>query len=386
MLMKNKMNLAIIGLFILIGSFMLTNFVAADTTSTPSPRFESRMVYDIQNNQAILFGGGNSDGNSIELEMTWLFSSQNQSWMGLSSITSPGSRWAHSMIYNSLTGKILLFGGFSTVLSTRVNDMWEFDPTTNEWTELYPTVSPSARSAHGMYFDPVFNEIILFGGYLNGDTHTDDTWIYNCTANTWYQIYPPTHPSIRYGHTFAYDESLQVGVFYAGRDISLNSDAWLFNRSSFTWTVQYSSSPRIRYGTTIVYNPIDTNFIMFGGDNEQSPIRALDDTWVFDASSFIWTEIETTASPPPRSAHSTTFDRYLGKVLLFGGYGEDYTKVYGDFWNYDPTIMVWSQEFSSNSLGSPTLMWILLFGLVGIVGVTRLRKVPLVRQNLRKTK
>ena len=383
---KKTMTVVFSILLFLISSTALSSFAMANNASGPAPRFESRMVYDKQNNQTILFGGGNFDSSPIELETTWLFSSQSQSWIGLNNITSPGARWSHSMVYNSLTGKVLLFGGYSTVHSTRVNDMWEFDPSTNVWTELHPVASPSSRSHHAMYFDPIFNEIILFGGYLNGDTLSDETWIYNCTANNWNQIDPAIHPSERYGHTFAYDESLQTGVFFGGKEHgNLKSETWLFNRTSSTWSVRYVSAPQARYGTSIVYNPIDANFILFGGDNGYSPIGAIDDTWVLNATSYVWTRITTTTNPPPRTAHAIVFDRYLGRVLLFGGYGEDYTRIFGDFWNFDPVTEIWSQDFNSASEESSISIWILLLGFFSIASITRLSKFPLLRQKLRKT-
>jgi hypothetical protein len=34
--------------------------------------------------------------------------------------------------------KIFLFGGFDSIINHHFNDLWQFDPKTNEWTELKP--------------------------------------------------------------------------------------------------------------------------------------------------------------------------------------------------------------------------------------------------------
>ncbi len=360
-------------LLLCIGGFNLTNLVSANTTDIPPSRNDHAMVYDSQNNQIILFGGINEDDNSVDLETTWIFSSQNQTWTELSGITSPGGRFAHRMVYNSITGKIILFGGISTSTYDRVNDTWEFDPITYEWTKLYPTTSPSARSAHAMYFDPVYNEIILFGGGISTMV-LDDTWIYNCTANNWHQIYPPYHPMMRYGHSFVYDEEKQVGVFFGGRlgNSAQQDDTWYFYRSSSSWAMKYPAvKPSKRYFTSMVYNPNDETIIMFGGDNEDSPIRATDDTWIFDSLTGDWMEIATSDSPPPRTHHAMVFDQFLNKAILFGGAGQGYSIVYGDLWVYDPVSASWSQEFTS---AVPIPIWFVLLSFVSVFAVTRLLK------------
>ncbi|HUT81063.1 MAG TPA: kelch repeat-containing protein [Candidatus Bathyarchaeia archaeon] len=384
MLRKNQYSrFLFVAVFMGLIGLNLSPFFVASTMDAPSARFGHVMVYDPQNSQIILFGGG-GDNSQGALETTWLYSSQSQSWTALSNISSPEARSNHRMVYNSISKKVILFGGKSLSTSYFINDTWEFDPATNEWSELHPAVSPSVRAAHGMYFDPVFNEIVLFGG-AGPVTHDSETWIYNCTANIWYQINPATHPEKRYGHSFVYDEELQVGVFFGGRYVDLMSDTWFFNRSSLTWAKQETSpKPIRRYHTGLVYNPSETTFIMFGGDNEETPGRSLDDTWIFNSSSSDWLEIEPSLSPPPRDRYALVFDLYLNRALLFGGYGS-YSTLIGDFWLYDANTMTWSQGYTIESSTVTNSLWILLFSLGSIVGVTHLIKI-LLRQNLQKTK
>ncbi|NHJ06147.1 MAG: hypothetical protein EAX90_15070 [Candidatus Heimdallarchaeota archaeon] len=349
-------------ILIVITGFIQIQFTTAITNKTPLPRYGHEMVYDEKNNQTIIFGGENPSEIVSNFRETWIYSSQLQTWSKISSSESPIARIGHKMVYNSISGQIILFGGMETTDYTRLNDMWTFNPENLEWSKLTPSQSPSARSDHAMYFDPIFNVITLFGGYLSNDLHSSETWIYNFTINNWYQINPLTKPAEIYGHTFVYDSNLDVGVLFGGRYIDLMSETWFFNISSSSWMkITPSINPIKRYWFDMVYNTYEQNFIMFGGDNEQSPIRALGDTWTFSSSTLQWTSIQTSASPPPRNNHAMVFDSYMNKTLLFGGYGEDYSKVYGDFWMYDSKTLNWNQ-ISSPSISST---WIIIIGTGG---------------------
>lgn len=351
----------ILSLIAFTGFFQI-QLTTAIANKTPSPRYGHEMVYDEKNNQTIIFGGEDPSKIVNDFKDIWIYSSQLQTWTKISSPNSPVARIGHKMVYNTISGKIILFGGMETADYTRLNDMWIFDPENKEWSELNPLLSPTIRSDHAMYFDPIFNTIVLFGGYKANDMLSSETWIYNFTTNNWYQINPLTKPTERYGHTFVYDKNLGVGVFFGGRYIDLMAETWFFNLSSSSWTKKTPSiNPIKRYWSDMVYNSYEQNFIMFGGDNEQSPIRALGDTWTFSSSTLQWTSIQTSASPPPRNNHAMVFDSYLNKTLLFGGFGEDYSKVYGDFWMYDSETLNWNQ-ISSSSISST---WIIIIGTGG---------------------
>ncbi|NHJ87811.1 MAG: hypothetical protein FK734_20280 [Asgard group archaeon] len=318
--------------------------VNAVSSNSPSSRYGHKMVYDSKNNVTILFGGDTLNNVNLNLKSTWKYSSQTNTWFEISNPIAPSARICHNLVYNLESGKILLFGGMEISSYSRLNDMWEFDSLTNNWTELHPANTPSARSHHAMLYDLQFNVVVLFGGYLANDQLSSETWIYNCSSSEWYQISPILHPTKRYGHVFVYDEFNKLGVFFGGRDVGLMSETWFFNTSTLNWYEQNPVvNPLQRYLFDMVYNPNEMNFVLFGGDNEQSIDRALDDTWIFNTNDISWAEKFTSQTPKARNNHAMVFDKYLNKTLLFGGLGEDYTKTYGDFWSYDSLNNEWTQ-------------------------------------------
>ena len=377
---KNSIKLLIWCFFIIllgIGEYILINMADAET-NTLLPRTGHKMVYDTINKQIIMFGGEVDGGSIADFKATLIFSSLNQTWTEISDINSPESRTHHSMVYNSLTGKVLLFGGSSTTEIAQFNDTWVFDTSTYEWTELYPENAPSGRSAHAMYYDSELNEVVLYGGSTPYSV-SNEMWIFNFTSNNWYQIFPSYGPGMRYGHSFVYNEREHTGVFFGGRygNSGLQNDIWFFNRASSSWVMKYQTTkPMARYFAGMVYNPADENFIMFGGDNEDIPLRAMDDTWIYNAQSNEWSEVETSAYPPPRCKYAIIFDEHLGKVIAFGGLGESFSVMYNDLWIFDPNTKSWSQEFIASSASVSMPIWIILFNIICCIGVNHLRKFP----------
>ncbi len=76
------------------------------------------------------------------------------------------------MAYDASLGRVVIFGGgYSTPLQ---NQTWVWDGI--NWTEVHPAVSPGARYAASMAYDPLNNGLVLFGGF--SPQTLDDTWMF----------------------------------------------------------------------------------------------------------------------------------------------------------------------------------------------------------------
>jgi hypothetical protein len=108
------------------------------------------------------------DENFIAVNDTWEYDGTN--WEQKNTEESPSPRWGHSMVFNPITKKILLFGGYGPQWPDGKEslDTWEFTGT--NWVELLPGTSPSYRQQTILAFDGNQNSIILFGGDTNGET------------------------------------------------------------------------------------------------------------------------------------------------------------------------------------------------------------------------
>ena len=86
------------------------------------------------------------------------------------------------------SGKVIMFGGDSG--TTYLNDTWSFDGTT--WTQIATQSAPPARAAAQMTYDSVTQKVVLFGGF-NG-TYLGDTWLWDGSTLQWTQATPQPSP------------------------------------------------------------------------------------------------------------------------------------------------------------------------------------------------
>jgi len=86
------------------------------------------------------------------------------------------------MVYDSYNNKTILFGGWNENIGL-TDETWIYDSQINQWSEVFPVVKPEIRQSHAMYYDPVYQKLILFGGYRDISPHFGDTWEYNFSNN-----------------------------------------------------------------------------------------------------------------------------------------------------------------------------------------------------------
>jgi hypothetical protein len=253
-------------------------------------------------------------------------------WNQQSPATSAGARWQATMDYDAAQGQVVLFGGFS---NGELGDTWLWNGTT--WTQQSPATNPPARSQSAMVYDAAQSNVVLFGGYLsnNAPFRSADTWVWNGT--TWAQQSPATSPSARADHAMAYDAAQGNVVLFGGfTDFGATlGDTWIWNGT--TWTQQSpSANPTGRYFSAMAYDAVHNLVVMFGGDTSSGP---LNDTWVWNGTN--WTQLTPATSPTARYGHTMAFDAQTGQIVLFGGVNASNTYL-NDTWVWDGTN--WTQE------------------------------------------
>ena len=71
-----------------------------------------------------------------------------------------------------IRGRIVVHGG--NIGNQWLQDSWQWDG--SAWTTV-ETNSLPARSSHSMIFDPVSERVLLFGGISSGSVVRGDTWM-----------------------------------------------------------------------------------------------------------------------------------------------------------------------------------------------------------------
>ena len=299
--------------------------------ANPSVRSTPAITYDAAHGQVVMFGGYN--GNF--LNDTWLWNGT--TWRQVFPQNSPSPRSNVQMVYDPARGNVVLFGGLTSI-STRADDTWVWDGT--NWTNVTPANpanSPTGgRASASMVFDPVTNNVTLFGGLNSGGMVQDDTWVWNGSA--WTNVTPASSANSptggREGASMAYDAAAGNVVLFGGSDEYGNdqNDTWTWN--GLNWTQQSPANPpAARDGGAMAYDPALGQVVLFGGEqNPQSP-NYINDTWVWSGTT--WTSVNFPNSPGARYAYNQlTYDAAQSQLILFGGSSTSTT--FDDTWAFGP--------------------------------------------------
>ena len=330
----------------LVGIYLLVIFnesqTPADSNQIPLGRYGPGSVYDPQLQKTIIFGGGTQNLTGYELfNDMWTYNSTGNIWSEIVPTNKPSARSGHTMVYDSTNQKTILLGGWDENIGL-MNDTWIYDSQTNQWTEVFPITTPENRQSHAMYYDPIFQKVILFGGYRDTFPHFSDTWEYNYTANSWTELNPSISPPGRYGSKMVYDPINQRAILFGGRTTSIMNDTWIYYYGNNTWTELITvGSPDTRYWHGMVFDSNNQKVIVFGGRHAGAPGEALEDTWIFDPSTNQWTEILPLSHPSNRMDFSMVYDSNSQKAILFGGFRFSGNTL-GDTWTYTYGSNNWS--------------------------------------------
>jgi N-acetylneuraminic acid mutarotase len=256
--------------------------------------------------------------------------------------TIPGARYG-SVTWTDGDGNLWLFGGFgfdSVGNYDGLNDLWMFSPTTLQWTWVggssnagapgtYGTRGtaavgnvPGARSSAVSWTDTA-GYLWLFGGSGVDSTglpgNLNDLWKYSTATGLWTWV--------------SGSSSASTAAIYGTQGIAAAGNVPSARSGASSWT--------------------DTagNLWLFGGvgPDGQVYLRYLNDLWVYDPVSQLWTWI----------SGSSAFEA-AGDLWLFGGYGFDSSGVpwswLNDLWTFSPTTRRWTWVGGSNTIAAPAVV------------------------------
>jgi len=161
------------------------------------------------------------------------------------------------------------------------------------WTDLRPPQSPPPVLAGSLAYDPLHDEIVLFGGGHVAEQQQDGrivgytgTWLYRFQENRWLQLALKFQPPPRMNTRLVCDTKNQQLVLFGGDAQShYLADTWIFDLKTRTWHQSKAvSGPEARAGHFSVYDP-ETGWVIVGGGYNQ---KDLTDMWAFDATSDRW--------------------------------------------------------------------------------------------------
>jgi N-acetylneuraminic acid mutarotase len=257
---------------------------------TPSPgKSDGPMAYDAGSDRVILFIGSTSEtGDHYDLapgSETWVYDFDTNTWTNMEPAEAPYGLKGARMVYDVESDRMILFGGWATNLAGGgFNDTWAYDYDTNAWTRMEPEVSPPSRYYHAMAYDAESDRVILWGGYGPVPIDVSSVWAYDYNADVWEELESSGVPSpVGYG-AMVYDATADRITLYAGKEL------WAFDYDTNTW-IQLSESPlpgKLFYHA-MVYSGEADRVITFGGGPTLD--FHTDKTWIYDLNTNTWTDV-----------------------------------------------------------------------------------------------
>ncbi len=234
----------------------------------PPAQSAHAMVYDSAHGQAVMFS----------LNDTWLW--DGSQWMPFPP-TGPSGRYGHAMAYDSAHSQVVLFGGAdanNASVPTVLGDTWIWDGSL--WTQKFPQTSPPPRFQHAMAYDSVRGKVVLYGG-MSSNSFSDvlgDTWVWDGT--NWTQESPQTSPPALAEHAMAFDSNQGQVVLFGGIGAGPPGATWLWDGSNWTQAPPQAGAPPQRSAQTMAYDSAHDQVVMFGGYGSGT-VPVLGDIWTY---------------------------------------------------------------------------------------------------------
>jgi uncharacterized protein YjdB len=345
--------------------------------TAPSLSYHSA-VYDQASDNMYVFGGSSTKSklqtNDHAFTLTGAngISSGGEKWV----LGGPPVRYSQSAFYDSSTNALFIFGGQHSATNLDFGDYWaESDvigSSNLQWTLLSQRGSvPSARFGHTGLYDSVSNRMMVFGGATGfpgpcvNDYHVMEQANIQNLSHTWLSVSPTgTLPGVRALQASAYDGNTNTLMIFGGYNCASTyyNDVWILSdandesvQPAWTQLQPTGTPPSARESSTAIYDPTTNSLVVYGGDAGGEP---LGDIWILSNANGsggtpAWTQLSPSNSGPvPRSGHTATYDSVNNAMTIYGGY--DGSNVLGDVWvlsaaNGQAGAATWSQLTSGQS-------------------------------------
>jgi len=312
------------------------------------PRSLSAAVYDPPSQRFLVYGGFDSSAtNSLFFSscMSDMVEAVDISQRNFTTrvpgglTTSPSPRYEMSMA--TANGVAVLFGGRNcTDSGDSLGDTWEYNLSTNTWTQVNPSTRPAPRRGASLVREPSGNSVIMVGGYRN-PSYSNEIWRYSPSTDLWTLL--GTAPFSRAFMAATTNTSTGELWFCGGRGTAPGNACNSLNPTTMAWTAR-PSLPSNRSDFALAFDPFTNNLYAFGGritfpTGELLVLRPGAPQW----------EVVTPAgaAPPARYGHVMYFDLARRELVVGAGQveispGATATRRQGDVWTYNG--VAWTQR------------------------------------------
>ena len=257
----------------------------------------------------------------------WKYDPTNDNWTQLPDFPGQARSKFVTLIINS---KAYIIGGivdhYNTGLSEELNEVWEFDPSTNLWTRKNDFPGGKRQVAFGF----VINNTGYFGGGKNSTTgEKNDFWKYNSNTDNWTQLNNAPY-YLRGEGVLALTNGTDGYVLTENCDLGCsNRFLWKYDRLNDVWLDMPDTPYRYREVTGFSLN--DKFYVATGIDSNWPGSRAF---FEYNINSASWKAGYEFKGQGRRTASSFAIGNY-GYILL--GQSDCHCANLNDVWRFDPS-------------------------------------------------
>lgn len=312
--------------------------------NSPAARFGLSMTQlRIYNENGVIIFDGQDSAQKMYND---LHSYNNGNWKPETPVNNaPPARAHHCAWY--LNGKMYAHAGLSEN-QVPLNDLWNYDPTTREWTQIPQTnPGPSARYYHKANITSD-SKVIISGGY-NGSRKLNDLWLFDPVTSQWVEINTNIPVSTESHVSEIVNDELYI--FTGGQGFK-------YNIITNIWTSGLQAPPIMSGSTSaVVENKFGQKIIfLFGGVDMSNNFS--DKVYEYNTSTGILTQ---QSQPMPMPANKMAgaiinSENNSGnvKIVFFGGITGSWSNisVMGQTWEYnisETTVSVMDNVIDNNN-------------------------------------
>lgn len=305
----------------------------------PQTREHAVFAFDPESKSAFMLQGSGYKPQWKPVDDSWRFDVETGTWSPWTpSGDVPKSGAARRLVQVPGSKIAYVLGGYTGWDEEHETDtnIYRFDLGTSQFTKL-TNADPmkAARELHAMAYDPVSDQIIVYGGVTDVPQQKvlGDTWLVKVTGDTasWTAVKSSKLPVSRYGAFYALDAESRRLIVWGGAQfpteedpINAAHDAWALDLAATppAWS-QLSPAgtlPRGRRNGCIMHDPVGRRLFVFGGTsdgrNSEKGLFVLS----LEPGREVWTKLSLANAPPPRSS-GFGFSTPEGHVAC--GFGND---------------------------------------------------------------
>lgn len=219
-----------------------------------------------------------------------------------------------------------IVGGF---YGGRKKDFWEWDQSTNIWTQLTDFTGDARNTAVGFEL----NQKGYFGlGTVSSGVFLDDIWEWNPLNGIWTKKgFEQSIGKRTYSVSFVIDDEVFIGLGHIGSEIV--KDFWKWNPSTNVWT-KLPDFPGGARSRATAFAIGDNAYVGLGYYNNV----VFSDFWKWDNILEEWSQMPNFEGGARDRATSFSIKGYG-----FVGLGHNGNNYKNDFWSFDPTIESWNK-------------------------------------------